>query len=137
MATALTVECPQCGKQASVPESAVGKKARCGGCQHQFVIQALLTPLPEADGEDYGLSAAEAEPTLPHTGRKAAWQETAPAVSSGRSQGQSSLEAVARQQDKPRYETSEYLVMGLYIGGAGLLVATLALGVLIWLLTSV
>lgn len=131
MTSALTIQCPECGKQISVPESAIGKTGRCGACQHRFVIQ----PPVSAEDEEYDLSPAEANPPVPAVARKAAWQESAPATG-GKSQGQASLEALARQKHKPRYETSEYLVMGLYIGGAGLLVATVLMGVLIWWLTT-
>jgi len=136
MTTALTVQCPQCGKQVSVPESAIGKTGRCGACQHKFVIELpSLTPL-EPEEEEYVVSLAEAAPPIPGIARKAAWQETAPAMTGGKSQGQAALDAIARQKHKPRYETSEYLTMGLILGGAGILVATMLVGVLIWFLMA-
>jgi hypothetical protein len=134
MTTALTVACPQCGKQVHVPESAIGKTGRCGACQHRFVIQPPASA-DAAPDEEYGLSPADANPPGPAVARKAAWQQSAH-VAGSKSQGQTSLEAVARQEHKPRYEATEYLTMGLYIGGAGLLLAALLLGVLIWCLTA-
>ena len=136
MTTAITIHCPQCGKQISAPGSAIGKTGRCGACQHQFVIEhPSLTPLDSGEEEDYGLSPAEAAPTIPAVSRKAAWQETAPAVPGGKSQGQAALDALARQKHKPRYEMSEYLTMAVILGVAGVMFASLLLGLVIWLLT--
>jgi hypothetical protein len=128
--TAITIQCPQCGKKNSVPETAVGKMARCGACQHRFAIQAPATVAGAAD-EDYGLSPAQAAPPLPGVGRKAAWHESAP-VTGGKSHGQAALEAVARQREVVRYDAEEYLRMGLILGGVGLLICTGLAGVLFW-----
>jgi hypothetical protein len=135
MATALTISCSQCGKQISVPESAVGKRGRCGACQHQFVIEPPSLTALESQEEDYGLAPAEAAPTIPAVARKAAWQETAPTVTGGKSQGQAALDAVARQKHKPRYEITEYLTMAVILGVAGIMLASLLIGVVIWLVT--
>ncbi len=38
MATAITVNCPECDKPLKVPEAARGKKVRCKGCEHVFEV---------------------------------------------------------------------------------------------------
>jgi predicted Zn finger-like uncharacterized protein len=40
MATPLTVACPQCKQQIKASDELVGKKVRCKGCGHVFVIAA-------------------------------------------------------------------------------------------------
>jgi predicted Zn finger-like uncharacterized protein len=40
MAESLTIACPECDKQFTVPAAAVGKKMRCKGCEHVFEIAA-------------------------------------------------------------------------------------------------
>ncbi len=40
MAEAITITCPECDKKINVPADAVGKKIRCKGCEHVFVIPA-------------------------------------------------------------------------------------------------
>jgi ribosomal protein S27E len=40
MAEAITIACPECDKRITVPADAVGRKARCKGCEHVFVVQA-------------------------------------------------------------------------------------------------
>jgi len=40
MATPLTVACPQCKQQIKASDELVGKKVRCKGCAHVFVIAA-------------------------------------------------------------------------------------------------
>ena len=40
MAEAITIACPECDKKITVPAAAVGKKIRCKGCDHVFVIEA-------------------------------------------------------------------------------------------------
>ena len=40
MAEAITIVCPECEKKINVPSEAVGKKVRCKGCEHVFVVAA-------------------------------------------------------------------------------------------------
>ncbi len=40
MTEAITIACPECGKKINVASEAVGKKVRCKGCEHVFVVQA-------------------------------------------------------------------------------------------------
>ncbi|HVS36187.1 MAG TPA: hypothetical protein VMS17_11450 [Gemmataceae bacterium] len=40
MAEAITIACPECDKKIHVPAEAVGKKIRCKGCEHVFVVPA-------------------------------------------------------------------------------------------------
>ena len=40
MAEAITIACPECGKKINVASEAVGKKVRCKGCEHVFVVRA-------------------------------------------------------------------------------------------------
>lgn len=47
MAT-LDVACPNCRKRMKVPDTAVGKKIRCKGCEHVFAVPAAgARPLPD------------------------------------------------------------------------------------------
>jgi DNA-directed RNA polymerase subunit RPC12/RpoP len=43
MAEAITIVCPECAKKITAPAEAVGKKIRCKGCQHIFVVKAPAT----------------------------------------------------------------------------------------------
>jgi DNA-directed RNA polymerase subunit RPC12/RpoP len=40
MAEAISITCPECGKKINVSSEAVGKRIRCKGCEHVFVVQA-------------------------------------------------------------------------------------------------
>ena len=40
MAEAITIACPECDKKLTVAAGAVGKKVRCKGCDHVFVVAA-------------------------------------------------------------------------------------------------
>ena len=40
MAEAITIACPECEKKLTVAAAAVGKKIRCKGCEHVFVVKA-------------------------------------------------------------------------------------------------
>ena len=40
MASPIVVTCPQCEKQIKAPPEAQGKKIRCKGCGHAFVVPA-------------------------------------------------------------------------------------------------
>jgi hypothetical protein len=40
MAEAITIACPECDKKLTVAAAAVGKKVRCKGCEHVFVVAA-------------------------------------------------------------------------------------------------
>ncbi len=52
MAEAITIACPECEKKITAPAAAVGKKIRCKGCEHVFVVKAPA-----------GLKAAAKAPT--------------------------------------------------------------------------
>jgi hypothetical protein len=133
MTATLRVQCPQCGKHTTVPESVLGKTGRCSACQHRFVIEA---PKTAAEDDEFGLSPAEAV-TLVAAARKDVWHEAAP-VEGGKSQGQASLEAIIRRKEKVKvqYDASDLLTMGLMLGGAGLLVLSGIVGILIYWMTS-
>jgi len=40
MAEAITIACPECEKKLAVAAATVGKKIRCKGCEHVFVVKA-------------------------------------------------------------------------------------------------
>lgn len=46
MANLMVVACPECQKQLKVPDDLKGKKVRCKGCEHIFVIAAPATDKP-------------------------------------------------------------------------------------------
>jgi len=40
----MTIECPNCSKRLKAPDAAIGKKAKCAGCGHTFVLASGLPP---------------------------------------------------------------------------------------------
>jgi predicted Zn finger-like uncharacterized protein len=61
---AMTITCPECDSRFKVSEELIGKKAKCGACQHVFVV-------PEQEGAEVKPSDATAQgPTDP---RERAW----------------------------------------------------------------
>ncbi len=75
MATAISVSCPQCDKKMKVPADARGKKVRCKGCQHVFVVPAPSAKAAkpggkpvddESDGKPYGITTLDLTPRCPH-----------------------------------------------------------------------
>jgi DNA-directed RNA polymerase subunit RPC12/RpoP len=64
MAESLTIACPECDKQFTVPATAVGKKLRCKGCDHAFVI-AAPKPAPARAAKAVPKPAAKRPPTAP------------------------------------------------------------------------
>jgi predicted Zn finger-like uncharacterized protein len=61
-------QCPACKKQIEVPESVLGKKVRCSGCQAVFVAEAQPPPPPE----DEPIDMLEVLPEAPVPKRKQA-----------------------------------------------------------------
>jgi hypothetical protein len=79
MAEAITIACPECDKKITVPAAAVGKKIRCKGCEHVFVIQApagkqtaakapAAAKAADAKKKAPDAKAAKAQPAKPKTG---------------------------------------------------------------------
>ncbi len=62
MASAITVNCPECDKPLKVPAEARGKKIRCKGCEHVFVIPGGVTKAP---AKPAGKGAKPAPPPPP------------------------------------------------------------------------
>lgn len=42
----LTIACPSCGKQFTVPDSARGRRVKCQRCQQPFIIPDSMPPAP-------------------------------------------------------------------------------------------
>jgi hypothetical protein len=61
MATAITVNCPECDKPLKVPEAARGKKVRCKGCEHVFEVPRGPAPGPAKPAK----AAKPAKPAKP------------------------------------------------------------------------
>lgn len=59
MATTLLISCPECDKKIKAPVELKGKKIRCKGCGHAFVVQA------GAGGEEADVIPVQAEPARP------------------------------------------------------------------------
>jgi hypothetical protein len=55
MASTIPIACPQCKKQSRGPAALQGKKIRCKGCGHTFVVEAASASKPEA-AEDLAAS---------------------------------------------------------------------------------
>ena len=141
MSQTLTIHCPQCGKQARVGPSAVGKRGRCGKCSHSFLIQlpAMASePIDAGDGlmqleSGYDLAPLELPPQpMPRPAMLAA-PTTATAVSLANPPGQA-LPGKRAIGDGHRSGGKTAWIIGLAVGGAGLLVCTLILIVVVWVL---
>jgi hypothetical protein len=85
MATAITVNCPECDKKMKVPEDARGKKVRCKACEHVFVVPGGAAKPPDkakpakpaskptkpgaadddGDGKPYGVTTLDLTPRCP------------------------------------------------------------------------
>lgn len=61
MATPLVASCPECRKQIKASDELVGKKVRCKGCGHVFVIPAAGAEKPKAAPAKAKAAAAAAE----------------------------------------------------------------------------
>lgn len=91
MGTPIVAACPECQKQIKAPEELAGKKVRCKGCGHVFVMTAAPTEKPKdakpapakakakaaAPAEDEGApnpyalaDAEEAIPRCPHCAKE-------------------------------------------------------------------
>jgi hypothetical protein len=64
MAEAITIACPECEKKITVPAAAVGKKIRCKGCEHVFLIEAPAGKKAAAKAPA-GAKAADAKKKAP------------------------------------------------------------------------
>src|SRR5688572_15783559 len=62
----MTITCPECGSRFKVSEELVGKKAKCGACQHVFVVPEVQDEVPLK--ESITTSATE-----PADAREQAW----------------------------------------------------------------
>lgn len=65
-AVTVRVECPSCGRPATVPPSALGKRAQCNGCQAMFTIphpRASAAARPAVSSQPPMLVAHPAQPT--------------------------------------------------------------------------
>jgi len=75
MAT-LQINCPECAKEIKAPEEAVGKKIRCKGCEHVFVV-AKPKAAPAKSGKASAEKAGKAAPSKKEA--KPAKEEAKPA----------------------------------------------------------
>ena len=76
MAEAITIACPECEKKITAPAAAVGKKIKCKGCEHVFVVKAPAGP--KAADKPAGKAVAKA-PTGKPAGGKAGEAKKKPA----------------------------------------------------------
>ena len=61
MATPLVASCPECRKQIKASDELAGKKVRCKGCGHVFVIPAAAAEKPKPAPAKAKASSAAAE----------------------------------------------------------------------------
>jgi predicted Zn finger-like uncharacterized protein len=79
MADTITIACPECDKPFAVRPETVGKKVRCKGCDHVFIVKApggAAKPPPakakaaldddEEDSNPYGITDVKLGPRCPH-----------------------------------------------------------------------
>jgi hypothetical protein len=62
MAEAITILCPECDKKITAPATAVGKKVRCKGCDHVFVVKAPAAKAVGGKGPAVKKAAPVAKP---------------------------------------------------------------------------
>ena len=69
MAEAITIACPECEKKITVAAEAVGKKIRCKGCEHVFVVPAAAAA--KAGGKPTAKAPAGKAPAKAPAGKAA------------------------------------------------------------------
>jgi len=62
VAAAFTISCPECDKQIKAPPELQGKKIRCKGCGHTFVVKAPPAKKPAPDPRAAKAKAASRPP---------------------------------------------------------------------------
>ena len=65
MATAITVNCPECDKTMKVPADARGKRVRCKGCEHVFVFPGAPAKAGKPGSDKAKPAKPESKPSRP------------------------------------------------------------------------
>ena len=77
MATTIVISCPECDKQIKAPAELEGKKIRCKGCGHTFVVRASAAA---GDGDGPAAKPAKKKPAPPPAKAKAPAKGKQPAA---------------------------------------------------------
>lgn len=107
MADKLKLRCPQCRKLLALPAAARGRKIRCPGCEHAFVVEAP-SKTPSSQAPPTQAPSTKIPRAKKPASKKRPPERVRPEKKSARKRNVAEVSATTRRRKKPALDQDDY-----------------------------